>query len=339
MYAAVAHLFSPSIRCHCSGSSSTPTKSVALSLVAGCGPRPSANASSSARAPRIRPGRPIVSFDAARLGIDPVLLVALPRELLLHGPRPRPHRRILDGHHIFERVGPVRVQRSTRCRFSREPWKSVLGLKFVTSTTSVSPSQWPRESPIPLADVGRQMRAAVHHDVALPALALADVVEHRDAAGRLHDAAEAAGRGAELGQPEGQAAVRQRAVLRTVMAVHARRVVARRKLGESRRGRRIVLAAGAGRLLVLAGLGRLQQCETKFAIGGGGLLRPPASSPECGHWADRRSAMCARRCASAVMNDVVVGAGDVELGAALGAPVAAAAAPIAPYRVRRAGRR
>ena len=40
-----------------------------------------------------------------------------------------------------------RVQRSTRCKFSREPPKSVFGVKFVTSTTSVWPSQWPRESP------------------------------------------------------------------------------------------------------------------------------------------------------------------------------------------------
>src|SRR5207245_11459436 len=41
---------------------------------------------------------------------------------------------------------PVRVQRSTKCRFSRDPMKSDLGLKLVTSTTSVSPSHRPRES-------------------------------------------------------------------------------------------------------------------------------------------------------------------------------------------------
>src|SRR5882672_12608428 len=40
-----------------------------------------------------------------------------------------------------------RVHRSTRCRFSWDPWKYVLGLKLVTSTTSVLPSQRPRESP------------------------------------------------------------------------------------------------------------------------------------------------------------------------------------------------
>jgi hypothetical protein len=39
---------------------------------------------------------------------------------------------------------------------------------------------------------------SVHDDVALPALTLAHVVKNRDAAGRLHDAAEAAGRG-EIG--------------------------------------------------------------------------------------------------------------------------------------------
>src|SRR5712692_2422744 len=43
--------------------------------------------------------------------------------------------------------GPVRVKRSTRCKFSRDPIVSVLGVKFVTSMTSVLPSQWPRESP------------------------------------------------------------------------------------------------------------------------------------------------------------------------------------------------
>src|SRR5471030_2406137 len=40
-----------------------------------------------------------------------------------------------------------RVQRSTRCRFSREPRKLVFDEKFVTSTTNVLPSQCPRESP------------------------------------------------------------------------------------------------------------------------------------------------------------------------------------------------
>src|SRR6266853_546363 len=90
---------------------------------------------------------------------------------------------------------------------------------------------------VPLADIGRQVRTSVHDDVALPPLPLADVVEDRDAARCLHDPAEAAGRAPKLRQPAGEAAVRQRIVLRTVMAIHARRVVARRKLRESRRRR------------------------------------------------------------------------------------------------------
>src|SRR5262249_42608158 len=44
-----------------------------------------------------------ISFDAARLGIKSVVLVALPSELLADGPRLRPHRRVLDGHHVFKR--------------------------------------------------------------------------------------------------------------------------------------------------------------------------------------------------------------------------------------------
>src|SRR5437016_11847660 len=48
---------------------------------------------------------PDVSFDTARLVINPILLVALFGELLLHGPRTRPHRRIFDGDLVFERLG------------------------------------------------------------------------------------------------------------------------------------------------------------------------------------------------------------------------------------------
>src|SRR5882724_9450434 len=42
-----------------------------------------------------------VSFDAARLVINSVLLVALLGELLLDGPRTRPHGRIFDGRRVF----------------------------------------------------------------------------------------------------------------------------------------------------------------------------------------------------------------------------------------------
>src|ERR1700693_1380766 len=70
------------------------------------------------------------------------------------------------------------------------------------------------------------MRACVHDNVALPPLPLAYVVEDRDAAGCLHDPPVAAGPASELGQPAGQAAGRQFAALRTIVAVDRNRVVA-----------------------------------------------------------------------------------------------------------------
>src|SRR5438105_629880 len=97
---------------------------------------------------------------------------------------------------------------------------------------------------IPLADRSRQVRASVHDDVALPPLALADIVEDRNAAGCLHDPAVAAGAVAELGQSAGQAAVRQVTVLRAVMTVDRDDIVAGRGFRKTRGGRRIVFAAG-----------------------------------------------------------------------------------------------
>src|SRR5215831_7289424 len=61
------------------------------------------------QARRLHQGRKAyISFDATRLVVDPVLLIALFRELLLDGPGPRPHGPILDGHGIVERgwAGP-----------------------------------------------------------------------------------------------------------------------------------------------------------------------------------------------------------------------------------------
>src|SRR5262249_4855150 len=108
---------------------------------------------------------------------------------------------------------------------------------------------------IPLADVGRQVRAAVHDDVALPAFPLTDVVEHRDAPRSLHDPAEApAEGGAKFRQPKAQAAVGQRAIFRTVVAIDAPEVtgvIARRSLRASQRGRRIVCPAPTLRRLGL----------------------------------------------------------------------------------------
>ena len=175
---------------------------------------------------------------------------------------------------------------------------------------------------VPLADVSGQVRASVHHDVALPALPLADVVVDRDAAGRLHDPAEAAVVGAELGQPAGQAAFREGTVLGTVVAVHARGVVAQRRLRAPRRRGRIVFPASAARLLVLAGLGRLQQGETKLSFGSDDLLgrRRGRRQPPVGRIDDQRGA-----CPGPFEGHehVVVGAGDVLLGATRRTPLPA----------------
>src|SRR5258708_24921036 len=105
---------------------------------------------------------------------------------------------------------------------------------------------------VPLADIGRQMRAPVHDDVPLPPLPLTHVVEHRNAAWCLDDTAE--GDASKLRQPSGQAAVRQRAVLRTIESVHAPGVLARRKVREARRGLRILFSSVAHARTVLSPL-------------------------------------------------------------------------------------
>src|SRR5580658_7878812 len=50
-----------------------------------------------------QPRQAIVSFDAARLVINPVRLVALFGEFLLDRPRPRPHGRVFDRDDVVER--------------------------------------------------------------------------------------------------------------------------------------------------------------------------------------------------------------------------------------------
>src|SRR5262245_15264779 len=166
------------------------------------------------------------------------------------------------------------------------------------------------------------MRSPVHYNFALLALALTHVVEDRDAAWRLHDAAEApAERGAEFGQSAGQAALAQRHVLRAVVAIDAAGVVARSTLGASRRRPRIVFAAGAGGRPVLARRGRLQQRETEVPIGGGSLLTVWREwrTPAIGRIDNQR-----RPCADALHGEEhrIVAPVDVHFGAALLASVA-----------------
>src|ERR1700681_2767139 len=182
-----------------------------------------------ARSPH-QPRQAIVSFDAARLVIKSVVLVALPGELLLDGPWPRPHRRIFDRHDVFKRGWPGARPALDQMQVLARALK--IGLPTEVRNVDHERIAFPMATrvTIPLADAGRQMRTAVHDDVPLPALALTHVVEHRDSALCLHDSAEAAGRGSKFGQPANQAAIRQRAVLRIIVAIHARGVVARRKL-------------------------------------------------------------------------------------------------------------
>ena len=98
------------------------------------------------------------------------------------------------------------------------------------------------------------------------------------------------------------------------------RVVTRRRFGASWRRRRIVFAAGTGPVSDLAGLGRLQQGEAKFPIGGAQLLslcrklRNSAFGRIDNH----------RRARAGVLpgyEQLVVGAADVEFGPALRALV------------------
>src|SRR5216683_1334660 len=138
-----------------------------------------------------QPREAIVSFDAARLVINSVPLIALLGELLLHGPGLSPHCRIFDGHDIFERGWPGPRPALDQVQvLARAP---IIDFRTEIHHVNDEGITLPTAArvAIPLADAGRQMGTPVHDDVALPALPLAHVIEHRDAAGRLHDPAEA----------------------------------------------------------------------------------------------------------------------------------------------------
>src|SRR5262245_9293355 len=173
----------------------------------------------------------IIAFDTARLVIDAVLLLALPGVLKLGRPGLCPHGRIVNGDDIFKRVGAGARPALDEMQILARPQHVGLGAEIGDVDDERIALEAAARVAIPLTDTGRQMRPPVHHDVALPALTLPDVVKHRDAARRLHDAAEAAAiGGAKFGQPEGEAAIRQRAIFRTVMAIDAPGIVARRRL-------------------------------------------------------------------------------------------------------------
>src|SRR5438876_4462201 len=145
-----------------------------------------------------QPWETIVAFDAARLGINSVLLLALPRELLPDGPRTRPHRRVFDrdlvGEGLWPGAHPALNQVQVLARSKYIGFRTEVGHvdhKRVALPTAARVA-------VPLTDVGRQVGAPVHDDVPLPPLSLTHVVEDRDAARRLHDPAEAAGGAAKF---------------------------------------------------------------------------------------------------------------------------------------------
>src|SRR5262249_23608520 len=106
-----------------------------------------------------------VSFDTARLGIKPVLLVALPGEFLYHGPWSGPYCWIFDGDPVFERcrarsrpaLDQVQVlARALKIRLRSEVRHIDHECIDLPMATRVA---------VPLTYVGRQMGASIHHDV------------------------------------------------------------------------------------------------------------------------------------------------------------------------------
>src|SRR2546423_7695598 len=147
-------------------------------------------------------GETIVSFDAARLGINSVLLVVLPDEILLGGPRACPHRRVFDRYSVFERgwSGP----RPALDQVQAFACTLKVGLRTEVRHVDHKRAALPAATrvAVPLPDVRGQVRTSVHDDVALPPLPLTHVVKDRDAAGCLHDTPEADV--SKFGQPAGQ---------------------------------------------------------------------------------------------------------------------------------------
>src|SRR5262249_29655904 len=106
-----------------------------------------------------------IAFDAAWLGINPILFAALHAELLLHGPGARPHARIFDrdliGECIGSRAGPALYQMEIFAR------ALIIGLGTEVRDIHDQRVAFPMAAgvAVPLPDIRGQMRAAVHHDV------------------------------------------------------------------------------------------------------------------------------------------------------------------------------
>src|SRR5262249_14754868 len=98
-------------------------------------------------------------------------LLALLAELLADGPWPRPHRRVFDGHDIFQRGRASPRPAFNQMQVLARTPKISFGTKVRDVDDEGVALPVATRVAVPLVDVGREMGAAVHNDVALPALA------------------------------------------------------------------------------------------------------------------------------------------------------------------------
>src|SRR5262249_18729792 len=180
-------------------------------------------------------GKALIALDTARLSVESILLVTLSGEFLLDGPGPGPHSRIFDRDLVGEGHGP-------RARPSLNEMQVLARPKDIGFRTEVGHVDHQRVAlPMaarvaePLTDVRWQIGASAQDEVALPPFPLPPVVEDGGAAGGLHDSGETAGVAAKHRGPAAQAALCQRTVLRTIVAIHTPGIIARSYFSASRR--------------------------------------------------------------------------------------------------------
>src|SRR5205823_2632182 len=157
----------------------------------------------------------------ARFVVDSVRLLILAHQFLFHGPWPRPCRRVVDDHGVFDRcrIDPSPALHEMQF-FARAPvaelWRKIGNVDnqrvaFPVSAR-ITETLWDRR---------RQMRTRGHWDHALPALSLACVVEDGYGTWRLHDSAVPA----KVGKHSAHASLCQVAVFRFGIQIEPSRVV------------------------------------------------------------------------------------------------------------------
>src|SRR5262245_46388881 len=114
-----------------------------------------------------QPGQAEVPFDAARLVIDSVLLVALPGELLLDGPWAGPDGRIFDRDLVREGLWPGARPTFNQVQVLARPLEIGLWTEVGDVHHQRVPLPMAARVAVPLTDAGRQMGAPVHDNIAL----------------------------------------------------------------------------------------------------------------------------------------------------------------------------